>query len=102
MYKIPKKKKHTLKKCFYSRVDPYVALLQICMTALGQGLPSPSTMLFNCLIRGIMLIIKRPQVGIDNDQEHYKVIIKRQMKDGKRKGTPKINVSIPIGSTVVV
>ena len=94
--------KCTLKKCFDSRVDPYIALLQVHMTPLGQGLSSSAAMLFNCLIKGIMPIINRPIVGIDNDQEHYKVITKRQMKDDKSKGTPKIYVSIPIGSTLVV
>ena len=72
------------------------------MTTMGQGLPSPATMLFNWLIRGILPIINRPPVGTDNDQEHYKVILKRQIKDDKSKGTSKIYVSIPIGSTVAV
>ena len=39
--------KCTLNKCFDSRSDPHIALLQIQMTPLGQGLPSPATMLFN-------------------------------------------------------
>ena len=52
--------KHTLKKCFDSKVDPHIALLQICMTPLGQGLLSLATMLFNCLIRSILPIINRP------------------------------------------
>ena len=72
------------------------------MTHLGQGLPSLASMLFNCPIRGILTMINRPPVGIDNDQEHYKVIVKRQMKDDKGRHTPKMYVSIPIGSTVAV
>ena len=91
-----------LKKCFDSRGDPHIALLQIHMTLLGQGLPSPATILFNHQIRGIMPIINRPPVGIDNDEEHHKAILKRQMKDDKNKGTPKNYVSIPKGSTVMV
>ena len=59
-------------------------------------------MLFNCLIRGIMIIINGSPVGIDNDQEYYKAIIKKANKDDKSKGTPKMYVSIPIGFTVVV
>ena len=59
-------------------------------------------MLFNNLIRGILPIINRPLVGIDNDQEHYEVILKRQTKDDKGRDTPKMYVSIPIESTVVV
>ena len=70
------------------------------MAPLGQGFPSPATMLFNCLARGIMPIINRPPVGIDNYQEHYEAIGKRQMKDDK--ATSKSYVCMPIGSTAVV
>ena len=71
------------------------------MTPLGQGHPSPVIMLFNCLITGMMSVINRPLIGINNDDEHHKVIIKRQTKMTKTKILPK-NVSLPIGSTVVV
>ena len=37
--------KHTLKKCFESRSDLHIPLLQIRTTLLGQVLPSPTTML---------------------------------------------------------
>ena len=40
----------TLKKCFDSRSDLHIPLLQIRMMPLGLGLPSPATMLFKCLI----------------------------------------------------
>ena len=72
------------------------------MTSLRPGLSSPATVLFNCQIRGIISIINRPQVGRDYDREHYEVLMKRQTKDDKNKGTPKNYVSIPIGSTVAV
>ena len=57
-------------------------------------------MLFDFPIRGIMPIVNTPTAGIDNDEEHHEVIIKRQMKDDKNKSTSKSFVSIPIGSTV--
>ena len=91
-----------LKKCFDSRGDQHIALLQIWMIPLGHGLPSPATTLFNCPITGIMPIIIRPLVGIDNDEEHHEAIIKRQSKNDKEKHKSKYFVSIPIGSTVVV
>ena len=94
--------KALIKEMFVSRGDPQIAFLQIHMTPLGQGLPSPATVLFNHPIGGIMLIINRPLVGKDNGEEHHKVIIKRQMKDDKNKGTPKNYVSIPIESTIAV
>ena len=82
--------KCTLKKSFDSRSDPHIVLLQIPTTQLGQGLPSPAMMLFNFLIRGIMPVINRPPIGIDNDDEHHKVIIKRQTKMTKTNLLPKI------------
>ena len=75
--------KHTLKICFDYRGNPHIALLKIQMIPLGQELLSPATMLFNHLIRGIMPIINRPLVGIDNDEEHHEAIIKRQSKIAK-------------------
>ena len=72
------------------------------MTPLGQGLPSPATMLFNCLIRGIMPVINRLLVGSNNDEEHHKVIIDRQSRNDKGDDTSKCFVSLPIQSTVVV
>ena len=76
--------------------------MQIQKTPLGQGLPSPAVMLFNCLIRGIMPVINRLLIGIDNDDEHHKAIIKRQTKNDQDKDTSRNFVSLPIGFTVVV
>ena len=81
--------KCTLKICFDSRGDPHISLLQIPVTPPGQGLPSPVTML-NHSIRGILPVINRPLVGIDNDQEHYEVIVKRKTTDNNGRDTPKI------------
>ena len=92
--------KGILKKCLDSRGDPHIALLQICMTLLGQGLPSPVTMLFNHPIRGIIPINNKPLIVIGTDGEHCEAIIKRQTKDDKNKVLPKYYVSICIGSTV--
>ena len=94
--------KCTLKKCFDTRGDPHISLLQIQMILCGQGLSGLTTMLFNCLMRGIMPIINRPLVGIDNNDEHQEMTIKRQTKNDKDKDTSKYFVSIPIGSTVAV
>ena len=69
------------------------------MTPLGQGLPSPAMMLFNCLIRGIMPVINRPLIVINNDDKQHKVIIKRQAKNDNGKDISKNVVSLPIGST---
>ena len=67
-------------KCFDTKSDPHIALLQIRSTPLGLGLPSPTTLLFNHPIRGIMPIINRPPIDLNNDDEHYEALVKRQMK----------------------
>ena len=54
------------------------------------------------MIRQILPVVNRPPVGIDDDQEHNKVIFKRKTKDDNGRDTHKMYVSIPIGSTVVV
>ena len=94
--------KPTLKKCFDTKGDPHIALLQTQMTPLEQILPSPATILFNHPIRGIMPIISRLPVGVNNDDEHYEELENRQTKDDKNQGTPSKYVSIPMGCTVVV
>ena len=66
------------------------------MMPLGQGLPSPATMLFNCLIRGIMPVINKLPVGSNNDEEHYKVITDRQTRNDTGNDTSKSFVSLPI------
>ena len=79
-----------------------MAMLQIRTTPLGQGLPSPATLLFNCPVRGIMSVMDRPPINIDNDDEHHHTLIDRQGKNDQDNDTSKIFMSIPIESTVAV
>ena len=72
------------------------------MTPLGQGLPSPATMLFNHLIRGIMPIVNRLPVGSNNDEEHHSAFIDRQCRNDKDDDTSKSFIPLPVGSTVAV
>ena len=65
--------KCTIKKCADSGSDVHMALLQIRATPLGQGLPSPATLLFNHLVHGIMPLNDRTPINIDNDDEHHKM-----------------------------
>ena len=71
-------------------------------TPLGQGLPSPATLLFNCLVRGIMPVMDRPPININNGDGHHKTLMHRQGKNGWGSDTSTIFMPIPIGSTVVV
>ena len=58
-----------------------MGLLQIRTTPLGQGLPSPATLLFNCPVHGIMPVVDRKLINIDNNDEHHKNLIHRQGKN---------------------
>ena len=57
-----------------------MALLQIRTTPMGQGLPSPAMLLFNHMVCGIMPMIDRKPISIDNDDEHHKNLMHRQGK----------------------
>ena len=65
-------------KCFDTKSDPHTVLLQIRSTPLGPGLPSPATLLFNHTIKGIMSTINRPPTGVNNSDEHYEALVKKQ------------------------
>ena len=72
--------KHTMKKCSDSSGDIHMALLQIRTTPLGQGLPSPVTLLFNCPVLGIIPLMDRKPINIDNDDEHHNNLMHKQGK----------------------
>ena len=67
-------KMHT-KEIFESRSDPNLTLLQIRMTPLGQGLPSPATILFTHPMRGIMTVVNRLPIDSNSDEEHHNALI---------------------------
>ena len=94
--------KCSIKKCVDSSSHIHIALLQIRSTPLGQGLPSPVTLLFNCLVRGIMPRINRLLINTDSDDEHHTVLVNRHHRNEQDIDTSKNFVSLPIGSTVVV
>ena len=71
--------KHT-QRGFNTKSDPHMAWLQIRLTPLGPGLPKLATLLFKHPIRGIMAAINRPLIGVNNNNEHYKALVKRQTK----------------------
>ena len=77
-----------------------MALLQICMTPLGQGLPSPATLMFNRPVHSIMPIIDCKPLVEDCDDDCHAKIIERQQKNNN--DTAVTFSCIPIGSAVVV
>ena len=94
--------KCTIKKCAVSGGDIHMALLQICTTPLGQGLPILATLLLNHLVCGIMPVIDRKPIGGDNDDEYHSKLVHRWHKSDTNNDTSQVFASIPIGSTVAV
>ena len=90
--------KHTLKKCTDSGGGHSHGFITICSTPLGQGLPSPATLLFNYLVHSVMPVIDRKLVSVDNDDEHYTKISARQHKNETNNDPSQGLASIPIGS----
>ena len=91
--------KHTFKKCEDSGGDINMALLQICTTPLGQGLPTPATLMFNRQVCGIMPVLDCKPVGQECDDKHHSKLVDRQNRNNN---TSPVFASFPIGSAVVV
>ena len=49
-----------------------------------------------------MPTVNRPLIGVSNDDEHYKALVKRQTKNDKNHNTSRNYALIPIGSIVAV
>ena len=89
------------KKCSDSGRDINMTLLQICTTLLGQGLPSPATLMFNRQVDGIMPALDCKPIAQDCDDDHHKTLIDRQQKNNNNDISP-VFACIPIGSAVAV
>ena len=88
------------KKCTDSGRDINMALLQICMTQLGQGLLSLAMLMFNRLVHGIMPIVDCKPLVKDCDDDHCAKLTERQQMNNSV--TPAVFPCIPIGSAVAV
>ena len=94
--------KCTMKTCIKTNGDIHIALLQVRATPLESGLPSPAMLLFNCPIQGIMPILNRIPISSDNDDNHYEVLVKRQIRNDKNYDTARNYDLFSIESTLVV
>ena len=92
--------KCTLKKCTNSGGDINMALLQIHTTPLGQGLPSPATLIFNRQVHSIMPVLDQKPIGTDSDDKHHSKLVDRQYKNNS--DASPVFASLPIGSAVAV
>ena len=68
------------KKCTDSDRNINMALLQIHVMLLGQGLPSQATLMFNRSVCGIMPIIDHKPLIKDCDDNHHNKLVERQQK----------------------
>ena len=88
------------KKCADSGRDINMALLQIHMMQLGQGLPSLATLMFSRQVHSIMPVIDCKPLVKDCDDDHHNKLIERQQKNTNDASS--IFPRIHIGSAVAV
>ena len=77
-----------------------MALLQICTTPLGQGLPSLAALMFNRQVHGIMPVLDQKPIGKDYDDEYHGKLLDRQHKNNNDASS--VFASLPTRSAVVV
>ena len=69
---------------------------------IGAGLPNPTMMLFNRLIRSLFSQMNRHPIDIDNDELHYNALEAHQRKNDKVKDTHKDPFIYITGATEAV
>ena len=67
---------------------------------LGQGLPSPATLMFNRQVHGTMPVLEHKPIGQDCDDDNHSKLVDRQQRNNN--DTSPVLAYIPIGSTVAV
>ena len=77
-----------------------MALLQIHLMPLGQGLPSPATLMFSRQVCGIMPVLDCKPLIKDCDDSYHNKLVERQQKSINDASA--IFPCIPIGSAVAV
>ena len=75
------------RRCFYTKPDMNLALLQIRSTIREPGLPTSAMLLINCLVRGIMLRFSRSPINVDDDNHHHASLLARPHKADKKYDT---------------
>ena len=89
-----------IQKCTDSGGDINMVLLQIHTTPLGQGLPSPATLMFNRQVCSIMPVLDCKPIWKDCDDKHNSKLVDRQHRNNN--DASPVFASLPIGSAVVV
>ena len=79
-----------------------MALLQITLTPISSGLPSPATLLLMMPLRCTLLRFPRLPIGCDNKEYNHSVLITRQPLTSAHVDTHKIIPFLPMGSTAAV
>ena len=94
--------KCTIKKCRQTNNSVHFALLQIRSTPISARLPSPATMLFNRLIRTLLLQIGKEPINVNKDDKYCKALISKNNAYTKKNDTHKDSTIISPGSTAAV
>ena len=69
---------------------------------MGAGLPGLAMILFNRLIKGLLLQMKNDPIYANNDDLHHKALDAYQRKNDKGKDTQKDSLNIISGAMVAV
>ena len=72
--------KCTFKKCANAGGDINMTLLQICTTPIGQGLPSPATLMFGRPVCSTMPVVDHKPTRQDYDDGHHHKLVDRQQR----------------------
>ena len=89
-----------IQKCADAGGDINITLLQIWTTPLGQGLPSPATLMFNRQVHGIMPVLDCKPAGHECDDENHSNLVDRQNKNNNNASS--VFAFLPIGLSVAV
>ena len=89
-------------RCHNTNSDIHLALLQIRVRPLGPELPSPARLLFNHPTRGIMPIINRILLSMDDDDEYHEALVEKQTKNDKKYDSARNYSIISTRSTVAI
>ena len=72
--------------------DIHITLLLVRATPSEPGLPSPAILLLNSPMQGIMPIINRMSINLDNHEGHYEALVMRQTRNNKNYDTARNNM----------
>ena len=86
--------------CLDTNTNVNPTLLQIRLTLIDAGLPSPAMLLFNRPIKGLLAQMNREPININNDDNQYEA--HKTHQDSVLRTLILSKTTFPVGSTVAV